>query len=102
MVPHLGHLVHNPSGISFFLDLAEPSLGFLGNVAGAAVAGGGVTAGSAVFSTPRVFLVNEVVAMTAESKPFGAIEQETYWLKEGRGRISVFGMGNAAWFRRNL
>src|ERR1041384_6839236 len=61
IVLHLGHLVHKPSGISRFLDLAR-SFGFLAKVAVLLVAGGGVTAGSAV-SRPRVFLVNEVVAI---------------------------------------
>src|SRR5437660_4083137 len=61
MVLHLGHLVHRPSGISFFLDFAPASFGFLAKVVWPD-AGGGVTPGSAV-SRPRVFLVNDVVAI---------------------------------------
>src|SRR6266478_1337277 len=61
MVLHLGHLVQRPSGISRFLDLAR-SFGFLAKVVALVVAGGGVTAGSAV-SRPKVFLLKEVVAM---------------------------------------
>src|SRR5437016_5307498 len=61
MVLHLGHLVQRPSGISRFLDLPR-SLGFLAKVVVLLLAGGGVTAGSAV-SRPRVFLLKEVVAM---------------------------------------
>src|SRR6266850_8110995 len=60
IVLHLGHLVHRPSGISRFLDLRD-TLGFLTKVV-LLVAGGGVTAGSAV-SRPSVFLVKDVVAM---------------------------------------
>jgi hypothetical protein len=47
--------------MSRFLDLRLGSLGFLVNVV-LGVAGGGVTAGSAV-SIPRVFFVKEVVVM---------------------------------------
>ena len=47
--------------MSRFLDLAPASLGFLTNVVWW-LAGGGVTAGSAV-SSPSVFLENVVVAM---------------------------------------
>src|SRR5262249_8971099 len=57
IVVHLGHLVHRPSGISRFLDLAR-NLGFLAKVVVLVVAGGGVTAGSAV-SRPRLFLLND-------------------------------------------
>jgi len=63
MVLHLGHFVQSPSGMSFFLDLAEPSFGFLVNDVVVLDAGGGVTAGSAV-SSPSDFLVNEVVAIS--------------------------------------
>src|SRR5436189_29549 len=63
MFEHLGHLVQRPSGISRFLDLLEPSFGFFTKlVSVAAVVGGGVTAGSTV-SNPRVFLLNELVAI---------------------------------------
>src|SRR5579862_6976789 len=62
MVLHLGHLVQSPSGISRFLDLADASFGFLAKVVWL-FAGGGVTAGSAV-SSPRVFFVNKVVAIS--------------------------------------
>jgi len=61
MVLHFGHLVHNPSGISRFLDLEDTNFGFFTKVA-LPVLGGGVTAGSMV-SVPRDFFVNEVVAM---------------------------------------
>src|SRR5262245_20882091 len=61
MVPHLGHLVQRPSGISRFLDFVVPSFGFLGKVVSAGV-GGAAIAGSGA-SNPRVFLVKEVVAM---------------------------------------
>src|ERR1051325_7894550 len=64
IVLHLGHLVHNPSGISRFLDLAPASLGFLAK-GGLLFTGGGVTAGSAV-SSPSVFFVNMVVAIPSE------------------------------------
>src|SRR5579862_355947 len=77
IVLHLGHLVHKPSGISRFFDLA-PSFGFLANVVVVVGAGGGVTAGSVV-SNPSVFLVNEVVAISPEPKLLWAIEQVTYW-----------------------
>jgi hypothetical protein len=62
MVLHLGHLVHNPSGISRLRDLAPPSFGFLAKLVFLDWAGGGVTAGSTV-SKPRVFLVKEVVVI---------------------------------------
>ena len=65
MVEHLGHFCHRPSGMSRFLDLVEPSLGFFAKLA-SVPAGGGVTAGSAV-SRPRVFLVKVVVAMAQEA-----------------------------------
>src|SRR6476646_3906912 len=65
IVPHLGHLVHSPSGISRFFDLAAASFGFLTKVV-FLLTGGGVTAGSAV-SSPSVFFVNKVVAISAES-----------------------------------
>src|SRR5438046_10233643 len=65
IVAHFGHFVHNPSGISRFLDLVEPSFGFLLKAA-SAPAGGGVTAGSTV-SSPRVFLEKVVVAMIRRS-----------------------------------
>src|SRR5881409_3116307 len=65
MVEHLGHLVHSPSGMSRFLDLVDPSLGFLAKVA-SAPAGGGVTAGSTL-SKPRLFFVNVVVDMAQEA-----------------------------------
>src|SRR5438094_230250 len=58
MVLHLGHFFHSPSGISRLRDFA-PSFGFLTKVV-CPVAGGGVTAGSAV-SNPSVFLLNAVV-----------------------------------------
>src|SRR5688572_15624277 len=67
MVEHLGHLVQRPSGISRFLDFPVVSLGFLTN----AVSGlpfGGVTPGSTVVSTPRLFFVNDVDAI---SRTFG-------------------------------
>src|SRR2546425_2178594 len=51
IVAHFGHFVHRPSGISRFLDLVEPSFGFLLKAA-SAPAGGGVTAGSGGFQ-PR-------------------------------------------------
>jgi hypothetical protein len=76
IVLHLGHFVHKPWGISFFLDFAAPSFGFLANVV-VVVGGGGVTAGSAV-STPRGFLVNEVVAMSGEFRLFRRFEQVAY------------------------
>src|SRR5256885_15492930 len=66
IVLHLGHLVHRPSGISRFLDLAR-SLGFLAKLVALLLTGGGVTAGSAV-SRPSVFLVNEVVAILSNSR----------------------------------
>jgi hypothetical protein len=62
MVSHFGHFVQSPSGMSRFLDLPAPSLGFLGNVASLSV-GVGVNAGSTV-SRPSDFLVKEVVAMS--------------------------------------
>src|SRR5215831_598903 len=65
IVVHLGHLVQSPSGISRFLDLAVASLGFFAKVV-LPVGGGGESAGSVV-SNPRVFLLNEVVAIL---KPF--------------------------------
>src|SRR5437762_3368150 len=73
IVPHLvlGHLVQRPSGMSRLRDLAPPSLGFL-TKAVSLVGGGGVTAGSAL-SSPRVFLVKEVVAIN------GLIEWEIMW-----------------------
>src|SRR5207249_12147536 len=61
IVAHFGHLVHKPSGMSRFLDLVEPSFGFLAKAA-PALAGGGVTAGSTV-SRPRDFLMKLVVAI---------------------------------------
>src|SRR6266481_10093624 len=61
MVLHLGHLVHNPSGISFFLDLPV-SFGFFAKVVLPLVAECGVTAGADV-SSPSVFFVKEVVAI---------------------------------------
>ena len=76
IVLHLGHLVHKPSGISRFLDLA-PSFGFLANVVVVVGAEGGVTAGSAV-SNPNVFLVNEVVAISQELKLLWAFKQVAY------------------------
>src|SRR2546422_5580724 len=63
IVEHFGHLLQSPSGISFLRDLPEPSFGFLTKPV-SAVAGGGVTAGSTV-SSPKLFFVNEVVAITA-------------------------------------
>src|SRR5579871_5078210 len=87
MVLHLGHLVHRPSGISRFLDLAEPSF-FLANVVAVVGAGGGVTAGSAV-SKPSVFLVNEVVAISQQLKLLSGFEQVTYWLAKVRARRST-------------
>jgi len=66
IVLHFGHLVHRPSGISRFLDLAPETLGFFTNVVGG-VEGGGVTPGSAV-SKPSVFLVNVVVAILRKAK----------------------------------
>src|SRR5579871_468381 len=86
MVLHLGHLVHRPSGISRFLDLAEPSF-FLANVVAVVGAGGGVTAGSAV-SKPSVFLVNEVVAISQQFKLLRDFEQVTCWAARGHGRRS--------------
>src|SRR5512132_2548691 len=59
IVSHFGHLVQRPSGISFFRCL-PPSFGFFRKVV-SLFAGGGVTAGST--SKPRVFFVNEVVAI---------------------------------------
>ena len=64
MVPHRLHLVQSPSGISRFLGLFEASLGFFMKLV-LPVTGGGVTAGSIV-SRPRVFFVNEVVAMLSQ------------------------------------
>jgi hypothetical protein len=61
MVAHFGHLLHRPSGISRFRDLWPGSLGFLANVV-LLVAGGGVTAGSAV-SRPSVLFVKGVVVI---------------------------------------
>jgi hypothetical protein len=57
--------------------LAEPNLGFLVNDAVVVDAGGGVTAGSVV-SSPNDFLVNEVVAISRESKLSRHFEQVTY------------------------
>src|SRR4051794_8642862 len=68
IVLHLGHLVHRPSGISRFFDFEEASFGFLTKVV-LVLAGGGVTAGSAV-SRPSVFFVNKVVAISARSLSF--------------------------------
>src|SRR5678816_4378940 len=62
MVEHFGHLVQRPSGMSLLRDLPVVSFGFLTN----AVSGlpcGGVTAGSTVVSTPRLFFVNDVDAI---------------------------------------
>jgi hypothetical protein len=87
MVLHLGHFVHNPSGISRFLDLAAPSLGFLVKLVVVVDAGGGVTAGSLV-SSPSDFLVNEVVAISAEPNLLWQFEQEAYSL---RVRFKVIG-----------
>src|SRR5437867_6767428 len=62
IVLHLGHFVHNPSGMSRFRDLAA-SLGFLTNEV-FPVAGGGVTPGSTT-SVPRFFLEKFAGAGTA-------------------------------------
>jgi hypothetical protein len=61
MAAHFLHLVQSPSGMSRLRDGAEPSLGFLRKVV-CVSADGGVTDGSMV-SKPRVFFVNEVVAI---------------------------------------
>src|ERR1700722_5749591 len=61
LTPHFLHLVQRPSGMSRLREGAPASLGFLTKFAWASD-GGGVTAGS-TFSKPRVFLVNEVVAI---------------------------------------
>src|SRR5690242_4878766 len=58
IVAHLGHLVHKPSGISRFLDLAVASLGFFGKLE-FGVGAGGVTAGSPG-SSFSVFFVKDV------------------------------------------
>src|ERR1051326_1463095 len=62
MLSHFGHFVQRPSGISRLRDLPPPSLGFLVKPV-SELDGGGVTAGSTLFSKPNVFLVNEVVAI---------------------------------------
>lgn len=62
IVAHLGHFVQSPSGMSLLRDFPLLNLGFLTNAV-SVLAGGGVTAGSAV-SSPKVFFVNDVVAMT--------------------------------------
>src|SRR5205085_2284364 len=61
MLAHLGHLVQRPSGMSRLRDLVAPSLGFFANAV-SVLLGGGVTPGSTV-SSPRVFLLKEVVAI---------------------------------------
>src|SRR5262245_40583650 len=75
MAEHLGHLVQMPSGISRFLDLEPPILGFLMNVV-SVLGGGGVTAGSTV-SSPSVFLENEVVAMFGIGSELLGSDQQT-------------------------
>ncbi len=58
-MPHLGHLVQSPSGMSRLRPFVETGFGFLAN--GTA---GGVVAGTvSVGSRPSIFLVNEVVAI---------------------------------------
>ena len=59
---HLGHLVHNPSGMPRFLDLAPASFGFRAKDVPVLEDEGGVKAGS-LESNPRVFFVKDVVAM---------------------------------------
>src|SRR5208282_2791406 len=63
MLPHFLHLLHKPSGMSRLRDLAPASLGFLIKLVVWVSEEGGVTAGSAT-SRPRVFLLNDVVAMS--------------------------------------
>src|SRR5712671_5515442 len=82
IVAHFGHFVHRPSGISRFLDLVEPSFGFLLKAA-SAPAGGGVTAGSTV-SRPRIFLEKVVVAIFRRSIEGCELNQR----KRERGRRS--------------
>jgi len=62
MVEHFGHLTQRPSGISFFLDFEEESLGFLAKLVAVLGGGGGVTAGSTL-SRPNDFLVKDEVAI---------------------------------------
>src|SRR5258706_2795854 len=63
MLAHFGHFFQSPSGISRLRDLLEPSFGFFTKAVSELVcAGGGVTAGSTV-SRPRVFLLNDEVAI---------------------------------------
>src|SRR6516225_4311224 len=83
IVLHLGHFVHNPSGISRFFDFAAANFGFLTKVV-LWFAGGGVTAGSAV-SSPRVFFVNKVDAILPTSLSF------IWWLNKPSYRPIPFG-----------
>src|SRR6059058_5677497 len=63
MLEHLGHFFQSPSGISRLRDLLVASFGFFTKAVSELVcAGGGVTAGSTV-SRPRVFLLNDEVAI---------------------------------------
>ena len=77
--------VHKPSGISRFLDLAEPSFDFLTNEVVVDGAGGGVTAGSAV-SRPSVFLVNEVAIALGNLISQAFLNKPSYSVLRGPGR----------------
>src|SRR5579863_4065401 len=74
MVPHDGHLVHKPSGISRFLvrALVETCLGLTENVEGVFWIGGGVNAGSICTTPPMVFLMNVVVSTVSNNSQFRA------------------------------
>jgi hypothetical protein len=66
-------LVHKPSGISRFLDLAEASFGFFGKLE-FGVGAGGVTAGSPD-SSFSVFLLKEVAMLKASESTCAAMRQ---------------------------